>query len=82
LYQLRKERAVEKFLILSDLHTDLAGHDPPENLTGVDGILAGGDISPGTRGLNWLLDNLPPYLNIIYLPGNHEYYKHNYPALL
>jgi hypothetical protein len=65
--------------VLSDLHLDLSGHDPPD-ITGVDVLVAGGDISPGTSGLNWLLDNFPPYLPIIYVPGNHEYYKHNYPA--
>jgi predicted MPP superfamily phosphohydrolase len=77
-----KGAMVIKLLTLSDLHLDLAGHDPPKDLTGVDGVIVAGDISPGTSGLNWLLDKLPPYLKIIYVPGNHEYYKHNYPALL
>jgi predicted phosphodiesterase len=72
---------VKKLLVLSDLHLDLAGHDPPD-ATGVDVVVASGDISPGTSGLNWLLDKFPSYLPIIYVPGNHEYYKHNYPALI
>jgi hypothetical protein len=68
---------VKKLLVLSDLHLDLANHDPPD-VTGVDMLVATGDISPGGSGLNWLLDNFSPYLPIVYVPGNHEYYKHNY----
>jgi hypothetical protein len=73
---------VKKLSVLSDLHTEFAGHDPPKDLTGVDVIVASGDIGPGSSGLNWLLDNFPRYLPVVYVPGNHEYYKHNYPALL
>jgi predicted phosphodiesterase len=73
---------VKKLLVLSDLHLDLATHDPPKDLFGVDVVIAAGDMGPGVSGLNWLLDNFPSYMPIVYVPGNHEYYKHNYPSLL
>ena len=73
---------MEKILVFSDLHLEFSNHDPPEDLTGVDAVVAGGDIGPGVSGLNWLMDKFPTYLPIIYVPGNHEYYRHNYPALL
>lgn len=73
---------MNNLLVLSDLHLEFSNHDPPEDLTGVDIVVAAGDISPGVSGLHWLLDNFPRYLPVVYVPGNHEYYKHNYPALL
>jgi hypothetical protein len=72
---------MKKLLVWSDLHLDLANHDSPQ-VTGVDVVTVGGDLGPGVSGFKWLQDNFPSYLPIVYAPGNHEFYKHNYPALL
>ena len=43
-------------------------------------ILAG-DISEGMNGVNWAIKNIPSHIRVLYVPGNHEYYGHNYTLL-
>jgi len=67
--------------ILSDLHlhpmqTDFRYIDHGERVC----ILAG-DICEGMRGVNWALANIPYHIDVIYVPGNHEYYGHDYLEL-
>jgi len=64
--------------ILSDLHL----HPTHNNYKYVDHgekvcILAG-DIAEGTRGVNWAISNIPSHIEVLYVPGNHEYYGHEY----
>jgi hypothetical protein len=67
-----KGAMVKKLSVFGDLHTEFAGHDPPKDHTGVDVVVASGDIGVGVSGLNWLLDSFPRYLPVVYVPGNKE----------
>lgn len=68
-----------KLQLLSDLHLEFADFTPQAGQADV--IVLAGDIHTGTKALAWLqtLDLKQP---IIYVLGNHEYYKHIYPKLL
>lgn len=48
---------------------------------GVDLVVLAGDINLGTKGIEWIkstITNVP----VIYVLGNHEYYKGSYPKTL
>jgi len=65
--------------LLSDLHLEF------QNIAYVDGgedvcILAG-DIGTGMSGVTWAANNIPSHINVLYVPGNHEYYGHDYSDL-
>jgi predicted phosphohydrolase len=67
--------------ILSDIHL----HPMHNNYSYVDHgervcILAG-DIAEGMRGVNWAVSNIPNHMDVLYVPGNHEYYGHEYHEL-
>ena len=67
-----------KARILSDLHiefADLTVHDDD-----VDLVIAAGDIHLGLKGIHWLLETYSK--PIVYVLGNHEYYKGVYPKTL
>jgi Icc-related predicted phosphoesterase len=68
-----------KIQILSDIHLEFGVREIP---TGdVDVIVFAGDIHLGEAGLKWMaehVNNVP----VIYVLGNHEYYRHTYPGLL
>ncbi len=57
--------------ILSDIHLEFATFKPPE--TDADIIVLAGDIDNNFRGIVWARENFPSK-EIIYVPGNHEYY--------
>jgi predicted phosphodiesterase len=57
--------------ILSDLHLEHAGWQPPA--VTADVVVLAGDIHLGTRGLSWARKHFPK-VPIVYVPGNHEYY--------
>lgn len=64
--------------VLSDLHL----HPTHNSHTYVDHgeyvcILAG-DIAEGMRGVNWAVSNIPKHIQVLYVPGNHEYYGQEY----
>ena len=63
-----------KLHILSDLHTEFADFDLPE--TDADVIVLAGDIGVGTGGLEWL-SRQQRGRPIVYVPGNHEFYRHD-----
>jgi len=68
-----------KFHILSDLHIEFEPFVLPES--DADIILLAGDTSVGTRGIDWAIKqscNKP----VMYVAGNHEFYKPAYPNLL
>jgi len=63
-----------KLHVLSDLHIEFGDFTLPE--TDADVIVLAGDIGVGMGGLEWIerqcIDK-----PIIYVPGNHEFYKHD-----
>ena len=65
--------------ILSDLHIEGCVWDMPSLAPDYDVLIAAGDIhDPASEGVEWLAarSNGKP---VIYVPGNHEWYAHNYP---
>lgn len=64
--------------IFSDLHLEFAPQKPEHPKADV--IIAAGDIDKGLNGLNWLKVHFPEQ-PVIYVLGNHEFYRHSLPAL-
>lgn len=60
-----------KILIYSDLHLEFADFQPPA--TGADLVVLAGDISVRGRGVAWANDTFE--CPVIYVCGNHEFYK-------
>ncbi|MDX2505473.1 MAG: metallophosphoesterase [Gammaproteobacteria bacterium] len=65
--------------ILSDLHLEFEDFQPIVN--DADIVLLSGDIHTGTQGLPWARLHFPES-EIIYVAGNHEFYRHNYQMLI
>lgn len=67
-----------KIHLLSDLHIEIQGFHSIEQ-TDADLIVLAGDIHTGVEGLNWS-NTESERLNtpIIYVAGNHEFYKRDY----
>lgn len=65
--------------IISDLHMEFGAE--LLNFTDTDLIIMAGDVHLGTKGVEWML-TLNKDIPIIYVLGNHEYYKGNYPKTL
>ena len=63
-----------KVQIVSDLHIEFVDFTLPE--TDADVIVLAGDIGVGLGGLEWI-DTQSIDKPIIYVPGNHEFYKHD-----
>jgi predicted phosphodiesterase len=68
-----------KIRILSDLHLEFQAWTPPA--VPADVVILAGDIDVGTDGLVWGRQHFADS-PIIYVPGNHEYYGHEMPAML
>lgn len=66
------------FHIMSDLHLEFGPWDPPT--TNADYVILAGDIHLRRRGLEWASGRFPQ--PVIYINGNHEYYKNAYRATL
>jgi predicted phosphodiesterase len=67
-----------KLHILSDLHIEFGQFDPPE--TNADVVILAGDINIGEKGFTWALDRFKKQ-EVIYVIGNHEYYRGALPKL-
>ncbi|WP_437920032.1 metallophosphoesterase [Sphingobacterium sp. LRF_L2] len=65
--------------IISDLHREFGYNDI--NLQIADVLVLAGDTDLGIKGINWL-KSLSLDIPIIYVLGNHEYYKGAYPKTL
>ncbi len=65
--------------ILSDLHLGRDGYKYVDH--GEYVCILAGDIAEGMRGVNWAEYNIPQHIKVLYVPGNHEYYGHEYEAL-
>lgn len=64
--------------ILSDLHLHPMQNDHEYIDHGERVCILAGDISEGMRGVNWAIANIPYHIDVLYVPGNHEYYGHDY----
>ena len=63
-----------KLHILNDLHIEFEDFTPPE--TDADIVILAGDIGVGIGGLQWAEAQFPDR-PVIYVPGNHEFYRHD-----
>jgi len=68
-----------KIQIISDLHLEFGDSQPKFN--NADLVILAGDIHIGTKGIEWILETIPN-IPVIYVLGNHEYYKGTYPKTL
>jgi len=71
-----------KLQLLSDLHLEMQGFYSIE-ATDADVVILAGDIGVGLKGMEWAIAesnrlNKP----VIYVAGNHEFYRHHYQTLL
>lgn len=64
---------------MSDLHLEFEPFGLPES--GFDLVVLAGDTAPGDRGILWLR-SLELQYPVIYILGNHEYYRNAYPKLI
>lgn len=82
-----------RLLIFSDIHTEFwkeeyahrtgkpsSFPDKPDP-DSYDIVIAAGDIGLGLKGFDWLEKMFPSDKPVLYVPGNHEYYKHDYFVL-
>ena len=68
-----------KIQIISDLHQEFGISEL--YFDNADLVIFAGDINLGTKGIEWIkskIKNIP----VIYILGNHEYYKGSYPKIL
>lgn len=63
-----------KVHILNDLHIEFEDFKAPT--TRADVVVLAGDIGVGLEGLHWAQKQFPDQ-PVIYVPGNHEYYRNN-----
>ncbi|CAA7195240.1 metallophosphoesterase [Chryseobacterium potabilaquae] len=68
-----------KIQVISDLHQEFGYVDLSFN--NADLIILAGDINLGTKGVEWI-KSVIPNKPIVYVLGNHEYYKGSYPKTL
>jgi Icc-related predicted phosphoesterase len=65
--------------VLSDLHQELGL--PQITFQDADLVIMAGDINLGTKGIEWIRSAISS-IPVIYVLGNHEYYKGSYPKTL
>ncbi len=68
-----------KIQIISDLHNEFGISNM--KFEDIDMLIIAGDLDLGTKGISWLKEfvkNIP----VIYVLGNHEYYRGSYPKTL
>jgi len=68
-----------KIYVLSDLHNEFETFNPPE--TAADVVVLAGDIDIKDKGLAWAQEKFAD-TKVIWVLGNHEYYKKSYPRHL
>lgn len=64
---------------MSDIHLEFLDYVP--KLIEADVIVLAGDIGTGTKGLDWAARTFAG-TSVIYVPGNHEFYKKDYASLI
>lgn len=68
-----------KIQIISDIHLEFGIRE--FDFSKADLLILAGDVSIGMAGFTWIAErvkNIP----VLYVLGNHEYYKNSYPKLL
>jgi Icc-related predicted phosphoesterase len=68
-----------KIQIISDLHQEFGYTEL--SFDNADIVVLAGDINLGTKGIEWIKTKIPNK-PVIYVLGNHEYYKGSYPKTL
>nr|WP_314499351.1 metallophosphoesterase [uncultured Chryseobacterium sp.] len=68
-----------KIQIISDLHQEFGTADL--SFDHADVVVLAGDVHIGTKGIEWIKKNIPDK-PVIYILGNHEYYRGSYPKTL
>ena len=68
-----------KLQILSDIHLEFEHFEIPK--TDADVVILAGDTGVGTAGLEWV-EVSALTKPVIYINGNHEYYRHAHPKLV
>jgi predicted phosphodiesterase len=68
-----------KIHVLSDLHLEFDDFVSPK--TDADVVVLAGDTHLGNKGILWAQQHFPD-VPVVYVLGNHEYYRHAYPKLL
>ena len=68
-----------KIQLLSDLHIEFEHYDYKS--TDCDVVVLAGDIHVKDHGVKWALDSIQDK-PVLYVLGNHEYYKKAYPKLI
>ncbi|WP_241775070.1 metallophosphoesterase [Chryseobacterium sp. ERMR1:04] len=68
-----------KIQIISDLHQEFGLTDL--SFDNADLVVLAGDVNLGTKGIEWIKSKIPNK-PVIYVLGNHEYYKGSYPKTL
>lgn len=68
-----------KIQIISDLHQEFGMSEL--NFDNADVVVLAGDVNIGTKGIDWILSKIKDK-PVIYVLGNHEYYKGSYPKTL
>ncbi|MCY1232558.1 Calcineurin-like phosphoesterase superfamily domain protein [compost metagenome] len=66
--------------IISDLHTEFKQFTLPEPLPDADLCVVAGDFGVGgpALALDWLHRNIAPTMDVIFVAGNHDYYRTAY----
>lgn len=68
-----------KALVVSDLHLEFSTIDL--DAEGVELVVLAGDIHLGTRAFPWIRQQFPS-IQVLYVPGNHEFYRGEYSRVL
>lgn len=68
-----------KIQIISDLHQEFGSTEL--SFDNADVVVLAGDVNLGTIGIEWIKSKIPDK-PVIYVLGNHEYYKGSYPKTL
>jgi predicted phosphodiesterase len=68
-----------KIQVISDLHQEFGFMDL--SFEGANVVILAGDINLGTKGIEWIKATITK-VPVIYVLGNHEYYKGSYPKTL
>ncbi len=68
-----------KIQIISDLHQEFGSTELC--FDNADIVVLAGDINLGTKGIDWIKNAIPDK-PVLYVLGNHEYYKGSYPKTL
>lgn len=68
-----------KILVYSDLHTEFGPFSPPD--VQADVVVLAGDTHVGIKGVDWAQAAFPD-VPVIFVLGNHEFYKKPYPNII